>query len=147
MLTDQKITLTFISVDFTSLNQDFPYIDQGIACGFPSPAEDLGDATIDLNSLLIKNPATTFFAKVQGDSMHDAGITEGDIVVVDRSLEPQDNKIAVCFIDGEFTIKRIKMEQDRILLIAENKNYKPIIVTESNEFIIWGIVTNVIKQF
>lgn len=146
MKNQKSSDLTLINVDFSKLNQEIPYTHQGISCGFPSPAEDLGEDTIDLNQLLIKNPATTFFAKVQGDSMKDAGINEGDMVIVDRSLTPSHHKIAVCFIDGEFTIKRVDFKKGKLLLIAENKEYDPIIITEDNDFIIWGIVTNVIKK-
>ncbi len=78
--------------------------------------------------------------------MVDAGLSDGDLLIIDKSLEPTDSKIAVCFIDGEFTVKRIKIERDIIWLIAENKNYKPIKVTSENDFIIWGIVTTVIKS-
>ena len=79
--------------------------------------------------------------------MIDAGINDGDLLIIDKSLEPKNNKIAVCFIDGDFTVKRIQIEKDVIWLIAENKEYKPIKVTKDNDFVIWGIVTNVIKQF
>jgi len=123
-----------------------PYVDQGISAGFPSPADDFLDLSIDLNKELIKNPSATFYGRVRGDSMKDAGLEDGDLLIIDKSLEPIDNKIAVCFIDGEFTVKRIKIEAEIIWLIAENKNYKPIKVTEDNEFLIWGIVTTVIKS-
>jgi DNA polymerase V len=123
-----------------------PYADQGISAGFPSPADDFLDLSIDLNKELIKNPSATFYGRVRGDSMKDAGLENGDLLIIDKSLEPVDNKIAVCFIDGEFTVKRIKIEADSVWLIAENKNYQPIKVTEDNEFLIWGIVTTVIKS-
>jgi DNA polymerase V len=77
--------------------------------------------------------------------MIDAGLEDGDLLVIDKSLKPKDGNIAVCFIDGEFTVKRIKIEKDRIWLIAENKNYDPIEVTENNELAIWGIVVNAVK--
>ncbi len=126
-------------------NLDLPYAEQGISAGFPSPADDFLDISIDLNKELIKNPSATFYGRVKGDSMKDAGLENGDLLIIDKSLEPIDNKIAVCFIDGEFTVKRIKMEADTIWLIAENKEYQPIKVTADNEFVIWGIVTTVIK--
>jgi DNA polymerase V len=100
-----------------------------------------------LNKHLIKNPSTTFYGRVRGNSMIDAGIHDGDLLVIDKSLEPQSDKIAVCFIDGEFTVKRIQIEKDTVWLIAENKDYQPIKVTKENELLIWGIVTNVIKYF
>lgn len=124
-----------------------PFVANGISAGFPSPADDFLDINIDLNKYLIKNPTTTFYGRVSGNSMIDAGINDGDLLIIDKSLEPKNNKIAVCFIDGDFTVKRIQIEKDVIWLIAENKEYKPIKVTKDNDFVIWGIVTNVIKQF
>ena len=126
---------------------DIPFIKGGISAGFPSPAEDFLDTTIDLNKALIKHPSTTFCGRVKGDSMKDAGIHNGDIMIIDRSLEPKNGAIAVCFIDGEFTVKKIQLEKDCCYLVAANKDYKPIKVTKENEFLIWGIVTNVIKTF
>lgn len=133
----------YSAITDTSLN--LPYADQGISAGFPSPADDFLDISIDLNKELIKNPSATFYGRVKGDSMKDAGLETGDLLIIDKSLEPVNGKIAVCFIDGEFTVKRIKIEKDIIWLIAENKEYKPIKVTADNEFVIWGIVTTVIK--
>src|SRR5690606_35591837 len=126
---------------------ELPFVVNGISAGFPSPADDFLDINIDLNKHLIKHPSTTFYGKVKGNSMIDAGIHDGDLLIIDKSLEPKNNKIAVCFLDGEFTVKRIKIEKDIVWLIAENKNYKPIKVTKDNEFLIWGIVINVIKYF
>jgi len=122
-----------------------PYVDTGIRAGFPSPADDFSYLSIDLNKELIRNKEATFFARVKGDSMQDAGLNDGDLLVIDRSLEPRDGKIAVCFIDGEFTVKRIKIEKDVVWLMPENPRYDPIKVTPENELIIWGIVTAVIK--
>lgn len=118
-----------------------------VQAGFPSAALDFDCTPIDINTLLIKHPATTFFCNVKGDSMRDAGIHDGDLLIIDRSIRPQDGKIAVCYIDGEFTVKRLKVERDCVYLMPENANYKPIKVTEDNELIVWGIVTNVIKSF
>jgi len=129
-----------------STHLKLPYVLNGISAGFPSPADDFLDINIDLNKHLIKNPSTTFYGRVRGDSMIDAGIHDGDLLIIDKSLEPTNNKIAVCFIDGEFTVKRISIEKDVVWLIAENKDYEPIKVTKDNDFVIWGIVTNVIKN-
>jgi DNA polymerase V len=123
-----------------------PFVDDGISAGFPSPALDFVDLSIDLNKYLIKNPSATFYGKVKGDSLINAGIHNGDLLIIDRSLEPTNGKIAVCYIDGEFTAKRIKLEKCVAWLIAENENYQPIKVTEANSFLIWGIVTHVIKN-
>jgi DNA polymerase V len=122
-----------------------PLSGESISAGFPSPANDFLENKIDLNKELSENPLATFYVRVNGNSMIDAGINDNDVLVVDRSLEARDNKIAVCFIDGEFTVKRIKLEKDCLYLMPENKNYKPIKITEDNQFIIWGIVTYVIK--
>ena len=122
-------------------------ISGGISAGFPSPADDFIDSSIDLNKELIKNPSSTFFGKVKGDSMKDAGIHNGDLLIIDKSINPQDGKIAVCFIDGEFTVKKIKLEKDCCWLIPANDSYQPIKVTSDNNFLIWGMVINVIKYF
>ncbi|WP_196888574.1 LexA family protein [Aureivirga sp. CE67] len=139
-------TIEFYNVDISS-ELNLPLVNSGISAGFPSPADDFLDINIDLNKHLIKNPSTTFYGRVCGDSMINAGINDGDLLIIDKSLEPKNDKIAVCFIDGEFTVKRIKIEKDIVWLIAENEAYEPIKVTEDNDFIIWGIVTNVIKSF
>ncbi|WP_417559059.1 LexA family protein, partial [Mesoflavibacter zeaxanthinifaciens] len=124
-------TITFFQADVSS-ELELPYVVNGISAGFPSPADDFLDINIDLNKHLIKNPSTTFYGRVRGDSMKDAGIHDGDLLIIDKSLEPTNNKIAVCFIDGEFTVKRISIEKDVVWLIAENKNYEPIKVTKDN---------------
>lgn len=136
----------FYAPDY-STELELPFVDVGISAGFPSPADDFIELSIDLNKTLIKNKDTTFFAKVKGHSMKNAGINDGDLLVIDRSLAAQNNKIAVCQIDGEFTVKRVKIEENVIWLIAENEDYKPIKVTEENDFIIWGIVVHSIKSF
>nr|WP_315258056.1 translesion error-prone DNA polymerase V autoproteolytic subunit [uncultured Flavobacterium sp.] len=137
--------LTFFSPDFESEIQ-IPYITEGVSAGFPSPAADFMETCIDLNKELSENPLATFYIKVKGNSMIDAGINDKDVLVVDRSLEPQNNKIAICCIDGEFTVKRIQLEKDCLYLMPENQSYEPIKVTEENQLIIWGMVTYVIKK-
>ena len=123
-----------------------PIVNEDIAAGFPSPAEDFMEVRISLDKELIKNKDATFYARVRGNSMIDANIEDGDLLVIDRSIESRNGKIAVCMIDGEFTIKRLKVEKKCVYLMPENKNYKPIKVTKENELIVWGIVTYVIKQ-
>lgn len=140
-----KQKLTFFTPDFESEIR-IPYINQGVSAGFPSPALDFLETAIDLNKELIENKKTTFYIKVEGYSMIDAGINDKDILIVDRTLEPSDKKIAVCFIDGEFTVKRLKLEKDSLYLMPENQNYEPIKISEENNFVIWGIVTYVIKK-
>ncbi len=126
---------------------ELPFVDDGISAGFPSPALDFVDMTIDLNKHLVKHPSSTFYGRVKGDSLKNAGITTGDLLVIDRSLEPINGKIAVCYIDGEFTAKRIKISKNEILLVPENDDYQTIVITEGNDYLIWGIVTHVIKSF
>ena len=117
-----------------------------VRAGFPSPAEDTPHERLDLMKLLIRHPAATFYFRVSGVSMVDDDFDEGDIIVVDRSLEPDDGRVAVCFIDGEFTLKRIRRDKDCIWLVPANKRFAPIRVTADNEFAVWGVVTYVIKK-
>ncbi len=137
-------------LDFYSSNTnsvlELPLAEGGIAAGFPSPAQDYIDLSIDLNKELISNPSSTFYARVKGSSMIDAGISDGDILVVDKSLEPQDGDTAVCFIDGDFTLKYIRIDADAVYLEPANPTFKTIKVTEDNNFCIWGIVTYSIKN-
>lgn len=122
------------------------YADEGIRAGFPSPAQDYMELAIDLNKELIRNPASTFYGRVVGDSMREEGIEEDDILVIDKSLDLADNDLAVCFIDGEFTVKRVRLEPDAVWLVPSNDAYPPIRVTADNQFMVWGIVTYTIKK-
>lgn len=140
-----KNTLSFFIPDLEN-ELELPYFEGGIKAGFPSPATDFNEAKISLDKVLVKNPKATFYAKADGSSMTGAGIDDGDVMVIDRSLEPRNGKIAVCCIDGEFTVKRIKIEKDCLYLMPENKDFQPITVTEDNKLMIWGIVTYVIKS-
>lgn len=142
---EQYSVLEFYSAN-TESSITLPLIDGGIAAGFPSPAQDYIDLKIDLNKELIDNPSSTFYARVKGSSMIDAGISDGDILVIDKSLEPRNGDTAVCYIDGEFTIKFIKIEPDAVFLIPANPDFIPIKVTDNNNFCIWGIVTYSIKK-
>ncbi len=121
-------------------------IEQGVSAGFPSPADDFKEIRISLDKELVKNRDATFYARVSGESMVGAGLDDGDLLIIDRSLDPKNGKIAVCLVDGEFTVKRIKMEKDKFYLVPENKKYKPIELKEDNELIIWGVVEYVIKK-
>ncbi|MFL2608136.1 MAG: LexA family protein [Flavobacteriaceae bacterium] len=140
----KKNTLNFFTPSHGRL--EAVLINAGISAGFPSPAGDFKQERISLDKELIKNKEATFFARVSGESMINAGLEDGDLIVIDRSLEPTNNKIAVCFIDGEFTVKRLQVKKNKIWLKPENTNYKAIEVNDDNELIIWGIVTNVIKK-
>lgn len=142
---DKPVTIEIFKAE-TDIELALPIADEGIKAGFPSPAQDFMDLAIDLNKELVKHPAATFYGRVKGDSMVDAGIYDGDILIIDKSLDPRDGDMAVCYIDGEFTIKHIKIEKDVIWLIPANEKYQPIKVTEDNDFLIWGIVTYSIKK-
>ena len=119
---------------------------EGVSAGFPSPADDFKELRISIDQEVVRNEEATFYARVSGVSMQGAGLDDGDLLVIDRSLEPQNDKIAVCFIDGSFTVKRLKVDVDCVYLMSENKNYKPIKVSEGDELLIWGIVTYVVKK-
>jgi DNA polymerase V len=117
-----------------------------VRAGFPSPADEEPTEKLDLVKLLVRHPSSTFFFRIGGTSMVDAEMDEGDIVIVDRSIEPYNGCSAVCFIDGEFTLKRIQRHKDHIELIAANPNFKPIHIDTNSEFQVWGVVTYVIKK-
>lgn len=143
MLEENKLSFF---IPNTESNLEMPYISSGIKAGFPSPAADFDGSRISIDQIVVKNQTATFYAKANGNSMIGAGIDDGDILVIDKSIEPQDGKIAVCFIDGEFTVKRIKVKENSLLLLPENPLFEPIEVTQENDFIIWGIVTYVVKK-
>lgn len=137
--------ITFFLPD-TKRGLELPFISAGIKAGFPSPAADFDETRVSIDQIVVKHKEATFYAKASGTSMIGAGIDDGDILVIDRSLEARNGKIAVCFVDGEFTVKRIKVEQDCVYLVPENPKFEPIKVTEENELIVWGIVTHVVKS-
>jgi DNA polymerase V len=121
-----------------------PLFEGKVAAGFPSPADDFVEKTLDLNELLVQKPAATFFARAQGVSMIGAGIHHNDILVVDRSIEPVPGKIVICALNGELTVKRLDRENGQWRLAAENPDYPDIAIFEDLEMVIWGVVTNVI---
>ena len=119
-----------------------------VKAGFPSPAEDIREK-LDLIKLLVKHKASTFFFMVDGVSMVDSGMDEGDILIVDRAIDPYNNCKAVCYIDGEYTVKRVEMSDRGVRLMPANESkntYKPIEITPENNFVIWGVVSWVIKK-
>jgi DNA polymerase V len=122
------------------------WINTKVWAGFPSPAEDYEEQKLDLNKKLVKHPSATFFITVQGNSMINAGIDEGDILVVDKSIPPENNCIAVCIINDDFTVKRLLKTKEGVYLKPENHNYKPLLVTDEHNFKVWGIVSYVIKK-
>ena len=131
----------------TSTNREVPVAGGAVEAGFPSPADDFLDAPLDLNREFVQNPASTFFVRVSGESMAGDGIGDGDLLIVDKSLPPHDGCIAVCYVDGEFTVKRVKLERGCAWLMPSNPKYRPIRVDADNEFLVWGIVRHVVKSF
>ena len=126
---------------------ELPLYAHKVVAGFPSPAEDYVAERLDLNEKLIRNKEATFLLSVQGDSMKGVGILDGDILVVDRSIQPQDGKIVIAALDGELTVKRLSMKSTGTWLVPENENYPPILVREASDIVIWGVVTATISQF
>lgn len=115
-----------------------------VPAGFPSPAADYEEGKLDLNRHLIRNPAATFFVRVTGDSMLKAGIHNGDLLVVDRSIEPRDKNVVIAVLNGELTVKRIRIRKNKLTLVAENDAYRSQEINDQMEFEVWGVVTNVI---
>ena len=129
-----------------SVEREQSIFDTFVPAGFPSPAADYEQDRLDLNKHLVKNPAATFFVRVTGDSMIGAGIHDGDLLVVDRSLEPRDKNVVIAVLDGELTVKRIRLMRGKIVLVPENEAYLSREITSENEFEVWGVVTNVIHK-
>lgn len=142
---DRNIRLEFINPD-THSELEVPMASSGVSAGFPSPADDFLEPPLDLNRTLVRNPASTFFARVVGDSMKDDCIIDGDLLIVDKSLQPRDGCVGVCFLDGEFTLKRVRMEDGKIILMPANKRYKPVEISGDDDFSIWGIATFTIHK-
>jgi|TARA_B110000263_G_C15036591_1_gene386586 DNA polymerase V len=137
--------LDFFAVDETTL-LSIPMFSDSVQAGFPSPAEDHLDLDLNLNDYLVQNPSATFCVKAIGESMKDAGIKSGDIMIVDKSLEPKNRSIVLAVIDGEFTVKRVNVNNDELYLMPENSNFPPIKITEEMDFQVWGIVTYIIHK-
>lgn len=123
-----------------------PLFSEQISAGFPSPAENYIENSLDLNELVIKHPASTFFVRVQGDSMIEARIFSGDILVVDRSLEAHNGKIIVAVVNGEFTVKKLVVKSGGAWLEPANLKYAKTLITPELEFQVWGVVSYVIHQ-
>lgn len=131
-------------MDSSSVN--LPFFASHVPAGFPSPADDYIDKTLDVSDLLVAHPASTFFVRVKGDSMQGAGISCGDILVVDRSLEPMSGRIIIAILDGEFTVKRLILENGKAWLVPENPTYSPLEIPKESDFQVWGTVTFIIKK-
>lgn len=139
-------------IKISQLNQEeemtsgLQFFEGRVQAGFPSPAQGEYADSIDLNRALITNPAATFCARVIGNSMVDVGINEGDLLIIDRSLTPHDGSIAVCFIDGDFTVKRLSVKEEGLFLTPANASYPELRVGEDSHFEVWGIVSHIIKR-
>ena len=123
-----------------------PLFQATVKAGFPSPADDFMEQQLDLNEYLIQHPAATFFVRADGDSMKGAGIHQGDILIVDRSLESKNRQIVIAVINGEFTVKRLHLENGQVILEAEHPHYPPIVIRSEWDFQIWGVVTTIIHK-
>lgn len=145
MKSSENILLDFCKAQ-VDMQLDLPFFEGGVAAGFPSPAEDFADLSLDLNKALIKHPSATFFARVSGVSMVGEGIDDGDLLIIDRSVQPYDGCLAVAWVDGAFTLKRVKVEKDALYLMPANPEYKALKVTEDTDFMVWGVVHYVVKK-
>ncbi len=123
-----------------------PFFQSSVRAGFPSPADDYIEKTLDFNELMVQRPAATFCMRVAGDSMVNAGIFEGDILVVDRSISPKNNQIVIAVLDGELTVKRFLTGPGGLSLMAENEAYPPICVKTLQSFEVWSVVTFIIHK-
>lgn len=127
-----------------SLSYKIPFYSSTVRAGFPSPADDYIETMLDLNEYLIKHPAATFFVRASGDSMINAGIASGDILVVDRSIDATHGRIVIAALNGELTVKRLSRQHGQVKLIAENPDFPAIDITDEYDMVIWGVVTSVI---
>ena len=123
-----------------------PFYESKVPAGFPSPAADFMDLDLNLQEYLVQHPSATFCVRVTGDSMQNAGIFSGDVMVVDRALEPKNNTIVLAVLDGEFTVKTIQKKGRQLFFKAENETFKPIQITEEMDFKVWGVVTHIIHK-
>lgn len=146
MKNDPKNVMS-VSPALIGKKQPAPLFSSQPAAGFPAPGDDMVEKPLDLNDLLIDNPTATFFVKVAGDSMEGAGIFDGDILVVDRSLTPVDGSIVVAAVYGELVVKRLKKYPQKATLISENDAYEPIVITDADDIFIWGVVSGSVRIF
>ena len=130
----------------TATDREIPVAGSGVHAGFPSPAEDHIEGRLDLNKLAVTHPDATFFARVEGDSMKDDCIEDGDLLVIDKSLKPEDGNVVVSYLDGEFTLKRIQIKKGKIYLVPANEKYKVLEVSDETDFRVWGVVRYVLKK-
>ncbi len=146
MGTDENIVKLQFVKPSTKTSTKLPLVEATISAGFPSPADDYSESRLDLNKELITNESATFYARVRGDSMTLAGISDGDLLIIDKSKTPTNGSIVVCLIDGDFTVKRLHKKGNQFYLMPENNNYQPIKIKPENDVTIWGVVTYTIKK-
>tara|TARA_B110000467_G_C18262973_1_gene447452 strand:- start:433 stop:897 length:465 start_codon:yes stop_codon:yes gene_type:complete len=137
--------LAFYAMDDSKLSE-IPMYGDAVPAGSPSPAQDYLDMDLNLHDFLVQNPADTFCVRAIGDSMIDANIQSGDVMVVDKALEPSNNDIVLAVLDGEFTVKHIRKSEGELYLMPANENYQPIKITEGVDFKVWGVVTFIIQK-
>ena len=137
--------LEVFSID-QEISLDIPFFDNQVPAGFPSPAQDYIDLDLDLHNYLVKNPSSTFCVRVTGESMRDAGINSGDIMLVDRSLDPKNRSIVLAVVDNEFTVKRVNVSEEGLFLMPENADFNPIKITSEMNFQVWGVITYIIHK-
>ena len=143
---DNKIKLTFHPAEFGA-KMPIPLAEQSVKAGFPSPAQDYMEGEIDLNDILVRHREATFYVRVSGDSMKDAGIFDGDMLVVDKAIKPRHGHIVVAVVDGDFTCKQLWQRGGRLKLKAANPTFADIVPTEGQTVEVWGVVIAAIKQF
>lgn len=143
----QKLEILGKAIEENAQNIQLPLYFSNVSAGFPSPADDYIESALDLNKFLVKNPPATFMVRVSGDSMIEAGINHGDILVVDRSINATHGKIVVAVIEGELTVKKLHITKDECLLIPENASYSPIKISSEQKLHVWGVVTGVVRRF
>ena len=142
----KPVTITAVhAVDTTSKNSSLLYASSP-AAGFPAPGDDLVEARLNVHDLLVKHPESTFFVRVEGDSMEGAGIFSGDVLVVDRSVEPTNGAIVVAAVQGGLVVKRLKREREGLFLMSEQTGYAPIAISEQDDCFIWGVVVGSVRQ-
>jgi DNA polymerase V len=142
----ENVVVTDVFKPVRNKTEYIPIFLESVSAGFPSPADDYLEGRLDLNEYLVRNPSATFFLRVTGDSMIDAGIHSGDVLIVDRSLTPRSGSIVIAAIDGELVVKRLKISKNKIFLIPENRQYEPIEIKSEMNFEVWGVVTSVIHS-
>lgn len=146
-MTEKPLTVTEIAKPTSDLSNELPLYSSRPAAGFPAPGDDQVERVLDINDLVVKHPASTFFVRVEGDSMEGAGIFSGDVLVIDRSIDPTDGTIVVAALNGEMVVKRLNVSHGNQSLVSENSNYAPIKVGEEEDCVLWGVVVGSVRQF